>query len=285
MKRLVFAVVTLFTLCSCGEVKEEVWVTNSDIKVDVTWDMTKEPSTGGFSFGSLLSKLGSYMPSSVNTALMKTAFEKMGVPYNGQTKIDTAIYVDKLSFFNYNNLLAAIQSKDTKKILSNKEQIALAKALTEAAKGAWAKCNIDCAANKYIFKVHTEWIDIEDFNTISKNLYKIDREYGLDLHNVFDGCNSFLFAPTSKGFTRGTCDYARLIDVNGTGPFASDSRVKYIFGDGKSYEMVSILHLPKRVVSVSNSKAKLSSDKKTVTLKLTASDMTNGQTPQNVIRY
>ena len=285
MKRLLFAVVTLFTLCSCGEVKEEVWVTNSDIRVDITWDMTKEPSTGGFSFGSLLSKLGSYMPSSVNTALMKTAFEKMGVPYNGQTKIDTAIYVDKLSFFNYNNLLAAIKSKDTKKILSNKEQIALAKALTKAAKGAWAKCNIDCAANKYIFKVHTEWVDIDDFNTISKNLYKIDKEYGLDLHNAFNGCNSFLFAPTQKGFTRGTCDYARLIDVNGTGPFASDSRVKYIFGEGKSYEMVSIIHLPKPVKIFNNSKTKLSSDRKTVTVKLTASDMSGGTTLFNVIEY
>lgn len=285
MKRLLLAVVTLFTLCSCGEVKEEVWVTNSDIRVDVTWDMTKEPSTGGFSFGSLLSKLGSYIPSSVNTALMKTAFEQMGVPYNGQTKIDSTIYVDKLAFFNYNNLLAVIKSKDSKKILSSKEQAALAEALTRAAKGAWAKCNIDCAANKYIFKVHTEWVDLDDFNTISKNLYKIDKEYGLDLHNAFAGCNSFLFAITNKGFTRGTCDYARLIDVNGDGPFASDSRVKYIFGEGKSYEMVSVFHLPKRVRSMSNSRAKLSSDKQTVTLKLTASDMSGGRTPANDIRY
>ena len=287
MRRFLLIIFAAFTLCSCGQVKEEIWVNQDEqLKFDITWDMTKEPISGGFSFGSLLSKLGSYMPASVNTTLMKTAFENMGIPYNGQTKIDSTIYVDKLAFFNYDNLLAAIKAEDTRKVLNNKEQVALAKALCNAAKGAWANCNIDCVANKYIIKVHTEWINIDDFNTISKNLYKIDEEYGLDLHYAFEGCNnSFLFYPSNRGFVRGTCDYAHLIDVNGSGPFASDSRVKYIFGDGKSYDMVSVIHLPKKVSSMSNKSAKLSSDKKTVTLTVTASQMAAGITPANEIRY
>ncbi len=286
MRRLLFVIVMAFALTSCGEVKEEVWVESDQIRFDVTWDMTKEPASGGVSFGSLLSKLGSYMPASVNTTLMKSAFEQMGVPYNGQTKIDSTIYFDKMSFFNYNTLLSAIKSKDSKGVLTLKEQQALSKALCNAVKGGWAKCNIDAPANKYIFKLHIEWVDMDDFNTISRNLYKIDKEYGLDLHYIFEGNNnSFLFYPTNKGFVRGSCDYAHLIDVNGSGPFASDSRLEYIFGDGKSYDMVSIFHLPKKVSSMSNPKATLSGDKRTVTLKLTASDMSAGRTPANEIKY
>ncbi len=287
MKRVLILAVMAMALSACGEVKEELWVNeNNEMKLDLTWDMAKEPSTGGFSMSSLLTKLGSYMPSSINETVMKRAFEQMGVPYDGQTYIDSTIYFDKISDLNYETLLKSIEEADEKHVLSSAEQKELAQAVVNSTKGGYARCHIDCSQNIYLAEGHTGWIKVEDYNTMSEGLYKLDNAYNLDLHNVFDGCGRImLYSVYNEGFTRGSCDWAHLIDVNGSGPFASNSKVGYIFGDGKSYEMLSIFHLPKPVASMSNSKATLSDGNKTVTLRLTASDMNSGKTPQNVIKY
>lgn len=271
MKNLLFYIITLFTLCSCGELKEEIWVyPNKDVRLEVSISMGKEQGSGMLS-----PALGL-----LNACLGNDAMDGSSIAERAESEnfaFDTVILLKNQPALRYDSLLLDITRKDRQNLFTKQEREKLARALNRLTQASQVSFNADSRKNSFTmaFKMgRTSW---NDLLLVGQGMQKMNATYDAASAN-----SNFFFTIEKDRFIRGNY----LINANVLNLRLQDryAGIVKLLGDN-NYTYVSIVHLPGKTVHTDNALSVISNDGKTVTTTLTLDDLSAGNTIGNTVQF
>lgn len=280
MKNTIYAtlLVLVFCLTSCVNIKEEIWIEQKN-KVTVDYSI-HVPATDNMFFASMI--IQSLMQNVVSEFSGGRTNISVNLNFNGSLNpSDTIIYIKEMESWNKDSILFKVNEIDERNVFSTKAKKEFASNLYAVGNKSSIKLAYAEGGDIEVgFRIQSE--DYKRLASVGKMIkqYKIeypDNDKNGKLEHLRD---NFWFKLEGNQFSRGKLMSPSDIDT---------SKFNLSFGDqssnvGESLLFTSIIHLPRNVKALSNKEA-VKTDKKTVELKCSIQDLSDGKTLENKIKF
>lgn len=272
MKNIVLLIAILLTLCSCGELKEEIWVyPNNDVRLEVSINMGKEQGVEMLSpaLGLLDACLGSN--AEISSSIAERA-ERDGFMF------DTVISLKNQPALRYDSLLLMLNRKDQQNQFTKQEKEKLAKAINHLAQVSQIAFNADSQKNTFMMAFKMGRIGWNDLLFIGQGLQKMNKIYNVASTDP----DHFLFTVEDNRFVRG--NYLINASALNLRLQSGYSGLIKLLGNN-DYKYISIVHLPGAVQKTTHPLSVISNDGKTVTTTLNLDALNARTTIGNTILF